>query len=78
MKQHILKTEPEYWEAQRSGKKNFEVRKNDRDFEVGDILVLVFYDGRMHPRKILFRLVTYMTNYAQKKGYVVMSTKPTI
>jgi hypothetical protein len=38
--EHELKTSPEYFKAVRDGIKTFEVRKNDRGFSVGDILVL--------------------------------------
>ena len=38
MKTHLLKLADKYWEAVRSGAKTFEVRYNDRDFEVGDIV----------------------------------------
>lgn len=37
---HQLKTWPEYFDAVDSGKKTFEIRKNDRDFKVGDELLL--------------------------------------
>jgi len=37
---HDLKTWPLYFAAVSSGKKTFEIRKNDRDFKVGDILIL--------------------------------------
>lgn len=37
---HALKTEPQYFEAIIDGSKTFEVRKNDRDFRVGDCLAL--------------------------------------
>jgi len=40
MSKHFLKTWAEYFEAVKSGNKTFEVRVNDRDFKVGDILVL--------------------------------------
>ena len=33
---HVLKLADKYWEAVRSGEKTFEVRYNDRGFEVGD------------------------------------------
>jgi len=37
---HSLKTESEYFKAIENGIKNFELRKNDRDFKVGDRLNL--------------------------------------
>lgn len=41
---HYLKTWPVYYGRCVSGQKPFEVRKNDRDFQTGDILVLQEYD----------------------------------
>lgn len=50
---HILKTWPEYYEAVIDGRKNFELRKNDRGFRAGHVLHLKewnpsgkFYTGR--------------------------------
>lgn len=37
---HALKTEPQFFEAVIDGSKTFKVRKNDRDFRVGDYLAL--------------------------------------
>lgn len=37
---HYLKTETEYYQAVEKGKKNFEIRKNDRNFQVYDIIYL--------------------------------------
>ena len=45
MKTHELKTLPEYFELVRTEVKNFEVRKNDRDFKVGDLLILKEWNG---------------------------------
>lgn len=39
-KTHHLKTLPVYFDAVRRGDKTFEIRKNDRDFQTGDTLVL--------------------------------------
>lgn len=43
MKTHELKLDTKFFDDVKSGKKNFEIRKNDRDFENGDILVLKRY-----------------------------------
>lgn len=40
MKIHDLKTHKEFFDVIVLGYKNFEVRKNDRDFKVGDQLLL--------------------------------------
>lgn len=37
---HKLKILPQYFEVVSSMEKPFEVRKNDRDYQVGDILIL--------------------------------------
>lgn len=41
MKTHHLETDPSPFAAVASGIKGFEFRRNDRGFEVGDILVLL-------------------------------------
>ena len=41
---HNLKTWPEYFKLMIEGKKTFELRKNDRDFQVGDRLDLLEYN----------------------------------
>lgn len=41
---HQLKTVPPYFTQIKEGKKKFELRKNDRDFKTGDILILEEYD----------------------------------
>lgn len=40
MKIHELKILPQYFEEVLKGNKTFEIRKNDRDFKIRDILIL--------------------------------------
>lgn len=50
---HFLKIQPKWFEDVKSGKKKFEIRKNDRNFETGDILVLQEYEkGKYTGREI--------------------------
>src|SRR5580700_222268 len=83
---HVLKTLPDYWDAIERGEKNFEVRRDDRGFQKGDVLALdrltkhvvtgewqvERQDGR--PRRLL-RKVAYILTGGQlgiEPGYVVM------
>ena len=59
---HVLKTWPEYFEKIADGTKTFELREDDRGFEVGDELMLVEYSpvaDVLTGRKVI-RRVTYM------------------
>ena len=50
---HFLKILPKWFEDVKSGKKKFEIRRNDRNFETGDILVLQEYEkGKYTGREI--------------------------
>ena len=51
MKKHELKLDTKYFDDVKSGKKDFEIRKNDRDFEVGDILELKKYKSYKNGKK---------------------------
>lgn len=80
MKTHELKVLPEYYERIASGQKKFEIRNNDRDFQVGDLLRLhmwtpgVGYAGDgMH----LEASIIYITSFEQREGYVVMGIELT-
>lgn len=63
MKIHELKILPKYFEEVVKGDKTFELRKNDRGFEKGDILLLKEWD----PNKEYFTVDDEKTNYSGKK-----------
>ena len=77
---HRLKTWPVFYNQIEAGTKTFEVRRNDRDFQEGDILILdewyatrEFYAGRSQ---------TFFATYALKAfpgieaDYIVMAIAP--
>lgn len=66
---HVLKTVQPYFDDVASGKKTFEIRKNDRNFQVGDLLQLWEYPTSGH---YVNAKIIYMTNYEQKDDYVVL------
>ena len=76
MKIHSLKILPEYFQAILSGKKKFEIRKNDRDYKAGDILLLNEWNGEKFTGNTLSKKVTYILGCESGyvlDGYVVMS-----
>ena len=78
---HELKTWPEYFQLIESGEKSFELRKNDRDFKVGDHVLLKEYqkDSKQYTGRILNRRITFVMKGIKaeelglKKGYCIMS-----
>lgn len=76
---HQLKQASIYFEDVTLGIKPFEVRKNDRNFKIGDYLGLneLNPDGKETGRCALFR-VTYILDNPEycKEGYVVLGIQP--
>lgn len=73
-KTHELKCWPQYFLDLNSGNKNFEIRKDDRGFKVGDKLVIREYYPHedSYSGTTAFRTIIYITDYKQRKGYVVL------
>lgn len=74
---HELKVWPEFFHHIQNREKPFEIRKNDRDFQVGDRVLLQEYDPEEKIYTGLEQLaeITYMTDFMQPQGYVVMGLK---
>lgn len=77
MKVHNLKIKPQYFKDVVSGIKTFEVRKNDRNFKVGDLMVLETYDNEKFTRGFVKTEITYILDDPKycKKGYVILGFK---
>lgn len=84
MKTHELKTWPSYFEAIQKREKLFEVRKNDRDFSVGDKLRLrefdpgkdaVINDWKYTKREqtVIVTSILHGGQFGIEPGYCVMS-----
>ena len=79
---HELKTLAPYWDAVERGDKTFEVRKNDRGFQRGDVLVL-YRIGELgevgwKSNQSLERVVTYVLAGGQfgiEPGHVVLGLR---
>lgn len=85
MKEHDLKTWPQFFEAIQSGSKTFELRNDDRHFDVGDVLLLrgwrpadMEYTGR-EVRKTVSHLLRHdpvagcAATFGLRDGYVILS-----
>lgn len=78
---HMLKTWPEFFRAVKSGAKCFEVRRHDRDYRVGDTLILQEYDpnnDHLSGDSITLEVV-YLLPGGQlgvEAGYCVMGLSP--
>ncbi|MBE6693404.1 MAG: DUF3850 domain-containing protein [Ruminococcaceae bacterium] len=76
-KTHDLKISSVYFDDVKNGKKPFEVRYNDRNFEVGDILNLREYDRGSYTGREVKKKVSYVLDNREycKEGYVVLGLK---
>lgn len=91
MTEHILKLNDRYFDAVKNGIKTFEIRKNDRDFKVGDTLLLrrcndqglceTHGDDRLginvydEIRCAIMYIITHEEFQGINEGYCVMSIK---
>lgn len=76
---HFLKCETEHYQAWEKGIKTFEVRKNDRDYKVYDMVYLnesvagVETGRQLPPKEIIY--ILHGGKYGIEPGYCVMQLK---
>lgn len=70
---HVLKIDHQYFIPVLNGNKKFEIRLNDRNFQIGDTVILreltedkENFSGREIKTKII-----YITDFEQKENYIV-------
>jgi len=76
MKVHELKIETRNLGAVQALVKRFEIRKNDRDYQAGDILILKEWDGQNFTGSWIKCYVTHMytdTSFGMCPDYVILS-----
>lgn len=74
---HELKILPEYYEEVKAGNKNFELRRNDRDFMENDTIRLKAWNGEKYLDKApLERTIRYILQdcpeYGLMEGYCIL------
>lgn len=75
---HELKILPLYFTQVKDGEKTFELRKNDRPYQIGDTLVLREFDGKNYSSRIMTKTITYILysgNYGLDKDYCILGIR---
>lgn len=71
---HELKIEQQYLDNLLAGKKKAEIRLNDRDYQVGDILHFRDY-SKLDNEDIFFEITHIHSGLGLQPNYVVLSVK---
>lgn len=76
-KEHDIKLAAEYWDDVETGRKCFELRKNDRGYKVGDILNMSEFKAGEETGRTLRAEVTYMLEdyTGLEDGYCILAIK---
>lgn len=75
---HELKTEMQYFQAVISGRKLFEVRKNNRQFKQGDYVALNEINNGVYTGRCALLKIVYILSDKRycADGYVVLGLEP--
>lgn len=76
---HNLKILPPFFQAVWNDEKRCELRKDDRDYQVGDIILLMEWDGEKYTGSCLLVEITHILRncpeYGLQDGYCILSIK---
>lgn len=77
---HTLKIMPQYFTAVVENRKTFELRQNDRDYQVGDLLLLKEFFNNEFTGNEIVREVTYVLKdcpaYGLQSEFCILGIKP--
>lgn len=72
---HDLKLSSQYYDDVMRGCKRFELRENDRDYQVGDVVVLREYDNGQYTGRYFIQVIGYILKdcpqYGLMDGYCI-------
>ena len=75
-KQIEVKTAPKYFRDTMRGIKNFELRKDDRDYEVGDTLIQREYKNGAYTGRVSVSVIKYVLrdvlHFGLKSGFCIL------
>lgn len=74
---HVLKIKALYFDAVVRGDKTFEIRKDDRNYQVGEFVKMreiSLPSGAYTGREVIAK-ISYITDFMQKDDYVVFGLK---
>ena len=78
--EHELKILPQFYNGVASHRKTFEIRKDDRDYQVGDRILLREFDGEDYTGHQTRRIITYILRdakeYGLADGYCILGIQP--
>lgn len=79
-KVHTIKIMEDFCDALMSGEKSFEIRKNDRGYQTGDVLQFIPVDSSGLPVKHrieheVFDVIYILSGWGLKNGFVCMAIK---
>lgn len=73
---HVLKIKRKYYKLITSGEKNFEIRKNDRKFKIGDRIYFTDLKNKLYHGEFVIIYIlkgNEAESFGVQKGFVVMS-----
>ena len=77
IQEHKIKIDPKYFDDVAKRRKTFEVRKNDRAYKVGDLLVINEYDREIEKctGRYIGVSITYILDNQEylRDGYVILA-----